>query len=216
MNKVTLSAALAALVLIVSAGAALARGGVTIDCADDPRARCAGTDAGDGLFGENDRDRIDGARDIISARAGNDSAEGRAAPDVIRGNAGGDFLSGGTGGDRLFGGEDDDPVIDGGAGSDRIAGGPGSDGGDSQEGGLTGGTGDNTVGGGVGNDEIDGNGSDAGDTETLRGGADDDVIVAQDGQDDTIDCGPGDDRAVGDTFDVISNCETVIRVPTGR
>ena len=65
------------------------------------------------------------------------------------------------------------------------------------------GSGADTVWGGAGNDVLRG-GTEA---DELRGGAGDDRIDARDGFADTVDCGPGDDRAVVDASDVVSGCE---------
>ena len=106
---------------------------------------------------------------------------GTAAADTLRGTAGPDWLSGGRGDDVIRGRAGDDH-LDGGAASDRIEGGPGDD----------------TIRGGAGHD-------------TIRGGSGDDVIRTwADGTSDTIDCGPGRDRAVIDRTDSTTRCENVI------
>jgi hypothetical protein len=43
----------------------------------------------------------------------------------------------------------------------------------------------------------------------VYGGPGSDTIYAANGEKDTIDCGPGQDRAVIDPFDVVHNCEVV-------
>lgn len=65
------------------------------------------------------------------------------------------------------------------------------------------GDGADSVHGGDGPDTIDGGAG----TDDLRGGDGDDRILAADGVKDTIDCGPGDDRAETDANDVVVNCE---------
>ncbi len=102
----------------------------------------------------------------------------------LLGKAGNDFLFGRGGNDVLrgFGGND---VLNGGPGNDILDGGPGADR-------LTCGTGlRDRVFGGTGNDVI--NCRDRG-----RGR-------------DIVDCGRGRDRAVVDRFDIVRNCEVVIR-----
>jgi beta-lactamase regulating signal transducer with metallopeptidase domain len=110
-----------------------------------------------------------------------DAQVGTAAADTLRGTAGPDWLSGGRGDDIIRGRAGDDH-LDGGAANDRIVGGPGDD----------------TILGGDGHD-------------TIRGGSGDDVIRTwADGTADTIDCGPGRDRAVIDATDSTTRCEDVV------
>ncbi len=78
---------------------------------------------------------------------------------------------------------------------------------------LLGGQGDDRLYGGPGNDVlIGGPGADK-----LYGGAGSDTILAVDGERDIVDCGPGRDKAVVDTVDIVhKNCEVVVRVgPSG-
>ena len=106
---------------------------------------------------------------------------GTSEADTLRGTAGPDWLSGGRGDDVIRGRAGDDR-LDGGAADDTIVGGPGDD----------------TILGGDGRD-------------TIRAGAGDDVIRTwADGTPDTIDCGPGRDRAVIDTMDSTTRCENVV------
>jgi Ca2+-binding RTX toxin-like protein len=70
---------------------------------------------------------------------------------------------------------------------------------------LLGGAGDDRLDGGAGNDVITG-GSGA---DKILGGPGSDTIYAADGERDIIDCGPGRDRAVVDSVDVVKNCEVV-------
>jgi len=70
---------------------------------------------------------------------------------------------------------------------------------------ILGGAGDDYLDGGAGNDVITG-GSGA---DKIFGGAGSDTIYAADGERDIIDCGPGRDRAVVDSVDVVKNCEVV-------
>ena len=70
---------------------------------------------------------------------------------------------------------------------------------------LLGGAGDDMIDGGNGNDIITG-GSGA---DNLTGGAGSDTIYANDGERDIVDCGTGNDRAVVDAVDKVTNCEVV-------
>ena len=106
---------------------------------------------------------------------------GTAQADTLRGTAGPDWLSGGRGAD----------VIRGRAGADRLDGGAANDV-------IVGGPGDDTILGGAGHD-------------TIRAGVGKDVILTwADGTPDTIDCGPGRDRAVIDASDTTTRCENVV------
>jgi Tol biopolymer transport system component len=97
----------------------------------------------------------------------------------IVGTNGPDYLTGG-GYDDVILGEGGNDTIFGGAGDDRLYGGPGND----------------VITGGPGEDKI-------------YGGPGSDTIYADDGERDFIDCGPGRDRAVVDSVDVVKNCEVV-------
>lgn len=108
-------------------------------------------------------------------------------PSSANGNGGDDVLIAGNGVQTL----------DGGAGNDQLEGGFGSD----------------TITGGPGRDAISGDftGSQCGVLQSCTIPHGDDTILARDGEIDTIDCGVGNDRAVVDAADVVSNCETVER-----
>ncbi len=97
----------------------------------------------------------------------------------IVGTSKADYLAGGGHDDTILGLGGNDTLL-GGAGDDRIDGGAGND----------------VITGGAGADKID-------------GGAGSDTIFAADGERDTIDCGPGRDRVVADSFDKVVNCELV-------
>jgi hypothetical protein len=92
-----------------------------------------------------------------------------------------DVLRAGLGDDHLFG-EGGDDVLHGQTGDDVLDGGPGDD----------------LLRGGYGNDR-------------LRGGPGDDLVQARDGMVDSIDCGPGNDRASVDPEDRVTRCERVTR-----
>lgn len=70
---------------------------------------------------------------------------------------------------------------------------------------LPGGAGDDRIDGGAGNDVIVGGSG----FDRLFGGAGSDTIYAADGERDTVDCGPGSDRVVADSFDRVVGCEVV-------
>jgi Ca2+-binding RTX toxin-like protein len=103
------------------------------------------------------------------------------------------------GSDTIQGGDSPD-TIDGGAGDDALNGGNGND----------------TITGGPGRDQIVGDATAGyctligyfGSCKTPWGN---DTINAQDGEADTIDCGPGTDTANVDAIDVVANCEMVNR-----
>jgi len=99
----------------------------------------------------------------------------------IVGTKKGEYLAGGGHDDVIFGLGGNDTLL-GGAGDDRIYGGAGND----------------VITGGAGADQ-------------LFGGPGSDTIYAADGERDTIDCGPGRDRVVADSFDKVVNCEVVDR-----
>jgi hypothetical protein len=88
-----------------------------------------------------------------------------------------DYLTGGGYDDVILGNGGNDTIF-GGAGDDQLYGGPGND----------------VITGGAGADKI-------------YGGPGSDTIYADDGERDIIDCGPGRDRAVVDSVDVVKNCE---------
>ncbi len=91
----------------------------------------------------------------------------------------GDYLAGGGYDDVILGMSGND-TLRGGAGDDRIDGGPGNDV-------ITGGSG----------------------ADRLFGGTGSDTIYAADGERDFVDCGPGRDRVIADSFDKVVNCEVV-------
>jgi Ca2+-binding RTX toxin-like protein len=100
------------------------------------------------------------------------------------------------GDDRVTGGNHEE-TLDGGPGADRLEGGFGPDS-------ITGGPGRDTIYG-------DRTGEQCGIFESCVVPFGNDVIDARDGEADTIDCGPGEDRAVVDATDVVSGCEAVDR-----
>ena len=118
----------AALIVALSAGAALALGN-QVDCAsasqDPSTPECYGTPQRDGITGRNNAEDIifamDGA-DYVKAYSGNDEVRGGAATDHIQGGADDDELYGGEGADFLS-----DAVSLEGLDSDELSGGGGDD-----------------------------------------------------------------------------------------
>jgi Ca2+-binding RTX toxin-like protein len=150
----------------------------------------------------------------------------------LRGSAGADRLSFAAGGANLDGDDDADVtgqftvlLMEGGAGNDRMS---------SQSGYTTtagrrvmlgqggrdtliatpdgatlhGGNGHDVLIGGRGPDNLTGGRG----ADTIKGGPGRDLIRAIDGSRDTVDCGPGIDRAKVDGIDRIKNCEKLIAV----
>ncbi len=104
---------------------------------------------------------------------------------VVEGNDGIDTITGNDGAETIEGGAGDD-LLEGGYNHDTITGGPGED----------------TI---------------FADETSERSGIvpfGNDVVLARDGEADMIDCGVGDDRAVIDTVDTVTNCEAVERPST--
>ena len=132
--------------------------------------------------GDGDGDRLVGSsrRDVLDGVDGNDT---------LLGNDGNDSLEGATGEDNLYGGFGEDTIY-GGPQADRINAGPDDDYVDA-------GVGDDQVIGGAGGDR-------------LYGYYGDDTLNADDGMGgDSIDCGPGFDRAIFNDGDQVNatNCE---------
>ena len=153
-------------------------------------------------------DTIDGGRGsdlLIDGGDGNDVLFGGPGSEHIEGGTGNDTIDGGTGGDLLFGREGDD-AIRGDSGRDTIYGSYGSDT-------LDGGSGDDSISGSYGSDTIVG-GSGA---DVIDGGTGNDEIRAADGDQDTVNCGPGRDTVYTEedapTRDRLFSCEKVILVP---
>jgi hypothetical protein len=158
-----------------------------------------------------------------------DTLRGAGGDDTMFGARGNDRLYGGRGADCLTGGADD--YYDAESGSyaprpddDRLFGGPGDDylDGGAKDDLLVGGRGDDVLYGGYGHDRVLGGPGDdqiedelveyvAGRHDFLSGGAGDDYIESSDGNDDSIDCGPGRDRALVEPGDHVRGCERVSR-----
>jgi Ca2+-binding RTX toxin-like protein len=155
--------------------------------------------AADRIKGTPGNDVLTGTErhDLIAGLAGDDQISGLGRGDILFGNRGNDTIQGGHGIDVIFGGRDNDN-LDGGNGLDIVRGRHGDDmvaGGNGRDL-LFGGWGADSLSGGHGNDRLH--------------------AVAQDGQMDVLDCGPGrHDVAVvreGEPL-TLSNCERVRTVP---
>lgn len=118
----------------------------------------------------------------ITGTAGPDNLIGTNQADTIYGRRGDDRIAGRGAGDTLYGNR----------GGDRLFGEGGGD----------------TLYGGRGNDLLVGGAG----ADSLFGGRGDDVIWAShDNSVDTVNCGPGDDRAFVDATDTVNaNCEIVV------
>ena len=138
----------------------------------------------------------------LTGTSGPDTIKGSERGDRIAGKGGGDLLKGRGGRDRVRGGKGAD-LLRGGGERDKLKGGKGDDR-------LEGGEGTDKLFGGAGRD---GFGVENG---VLLGSPGDDVIRAQDGSADEIDCADGFDKAfVDDVEDGVYNCEKVV-APDGE
>jgi hypothetical protein len=120
--------------------------------------------------------------------ADTDAADGQdihlgARDDVDHGTAQADDIEGGKGDDDLFGGRGDDTLL-GGQGQDHLYGGAGDD------------------------QLFDDHGEDL-----ISAGAGNDRISTKDGNHDVVDCGAGEDIAIGDPHDTFRHCEHVYTTP---
>ena len=156
----------------------------------------------------------------------------KVSQDRLYGGRGNDTLRGGDGFDRLHGGPGAD-TANGNAGNDLMSGGSGPDN-------QSGGPGDDTIfanrgvditSGGPGNDTLfalarrDRHGRNDTTGDTVRGDEGDDTIRVRDGEQDTVNCGPGTDTAFLDFKDRIEDatpanpngsCEVVQRARPNR
>jgi hypothetical protein len=123
---------------------------------------------------------------VSALRAG---AEDMIAPDSVVSLGGGDDVARGTPGDDVERGGDGDDKLRGGKGDDELLGGRGAD----------------DLWGGEGSDELfDDHGRDH-----LHGGPGNDRFSTRDGDRDVVDCGAGEDIAIGDPHDTFTHCEHV-------
>jgi Ca2+-binding RTX toxin-like protein len=133
--------------------------------------------------------------DGIANESGGNATGDNILTDIERivGGAGNDFITGSDADNSITGRNGNDTIL-GGAGNDSIDGDNGNDS-------LVGEAGNDVLTGGVGND-------------VMLGGDDDDRFVANDGEADTLDGGPGNDSATADEpGDNISNIEAGVNVP---
>jgi sugar lactone lactonase YvrE len=131
--------------------------------------------------------------DICSVRGcpdtdGPDSLVGTKAGDLIIGGAGNDGVRAGDGQNVVYGQWGDDTILTG-SYVDTVYGGGGNDV-------IRTGAGEDFITPGPGRDVVD-------------AGRGPDHVIANDGERDVIDCGPGDDRARVDRIDVVGSCEHV-------
>jgi Ca2+-binding RTX toxin-like protein len=129
--------------------------------------------------------------DTCYGTPGDDLIEGSLEADTIRALAGDDRVDGFNGNDKIFGGTGNDTLL-GAEDSDIVIGGPGDD------------TIDLVA------FDVPTNPEEPAPTDRGRGGAGDDIFLAEDGNKDFINCGPGDDivASFDATVDVISpTCE---------
>ena len=127
--------------------------------------------------------------------------------DKMFGTVGFDLMDGGGGNDRMYGLGGDD-IMFGDAGKDRVDGGAGEDF-------VFGYSGRDTLVGGSGNDQLDAVECETTQNcspgpDTISAGDGHDVILAENGKIDRIECGAGDDIALVDSTDrVSSDCELI-------
>lgn len=183
-----------------TAGADRIAGGPGVDVAsyrarDEALSFTADDVANDGAPGEGDLVGRD--VEVIEGGAAGDRMTGDDRANTFAGGPGADTLQGRAGDDVLVGGPQDDTLL-GGAGADR----------------LEGGHGDDLLDGGPGGDDLIGDWAlICSVAEPCEAGAD--VIRAQDGTPDAVNCGIGTDRAGVDAVDSVlsvpgaSLCETV-------
>ena len=129
-------------------------------------------------------------QDTLDGTTGGDRLIGLGGPDVLQGYAGADCLDGGAGNDLLLGF----------SGNDRLSGGPGDDD-------MAGAGGNDVISGGAGDDRI----VDTAGANKITAGHGVDVIQADNGRRDRIDCGSGRDHARVDRRDIVRGCERVVR-----
>ena len=153
--------------------------------------------ANDGRTTSGEADNVVNVEKITSSISG--TLSGSAGDDEFRVwanvNEGNSTLLGNGGNDKLTTGDYQD-TLDGGPGNDVINGGFGNDV-------LTGGPGQDTI-------FADATSASCGwYSYTCKIPFGNDVVNARDGEADTIDCGVGEDRAIVDKIDVVSDCESV-------
>jgi len=171
-----------------------------------------GPDVQNGTDGDDDQ-RGGAGNDIQNGGRGNDTQHGGRGNDTQNGGPGNDTQIGGPGNDLQNGdaghdvqrGDSGNDVQNGGAGNDRLAGGTGNDT-------ENGGDGSDVSVPGPGLDIVNGDGTNAitARSRASRARPGDDVIYAQDGEPDRINCGGGHDTVYADKVDRLVHCERVI------
>ena len=160
-----------------------------------------GGDGDDSIWGGDKKDVIHGddGNDLIAGEDGDDVLYGDDGNDYITGDNGRDIIDGGRGKDELYGGKAND-VIYGGIGGDIMEGGQGHDA-------MYGGPNRDRIIGNSGNDVIEGGPG----RDRIRGGPGDDAFDLADGEEDSVNCGSGNDDAsnADDIVDTLVNCEVV-------
>lgn len=145
----------------------------------------------------NDVIEIDGTVDVSSSivgGAGDDTLTGSALfPNNLDGQDGNDLIVGGAGNDRIFGGNGNDLILAG-VGDDDIFGQVGDDT-------IFGGAGNDSLRGGEGNDLLCG---DSG-SDFMDGFSGNDVLLANDGEADTVHGGTGIDVILADSIDSMTD-----------
>ena len=209
MRRAILIVAMMALTPLVASGVALAVNKI-------------GTNGPDTLQGTNEDDNLlgKGGNDVLFAWGGEDILLGGEGKDwVLGGNDrrafGGDKkLMGGPGNDGHWGGLGSDTVL-GGSGNDFVAGDDGSDlavaGGEGRDL-VLGGRGADHIVGGEGTDILISGPIEERATNTLSGGAGDDIFVVDNvpASKDRVSCGRGFDRVIADRKDMVAaDCEKV-------
>jgi hypothetical protein len=191
---------------------------------DDTLTGGAGTQT---LNGDAGKDGLRGGagNDVLDGGDGADTLDGEAGNDIVRGGGRRDMLTGGAGTDVIEGGSDLDTVsYEDKSGTQPVSislNGAGGDGEPGENDAIAADV-ENVI-GSVGSDTIVGNnapndivGLDGGDVinpgggpDVVDAGAGNDRVEARDGAQDRIECGDGNDLAITDEFDSVSNCESV-------
>jgi Ca2+-binding RTX toxin-like protein len=167
---------------------------VSYEARTDPLTITVDGVADDGAPGENDDIRLD--VEVVQGGESDDVMAGGDGPNVLIGGGGDDVIRGGGGDDEIGGAEGNDLVL-GNEGADRVSGGGEDD----------------VVHGGPGRDRLFGEWGEGCGFRLCVGGAD--QIIADDGEQDYVECGDGTDEATLDSVDAtlitIPDCENVSR-----
>ena len=167
-------------VMVLASGMALAANVIRCEPGSTFVTPCEGTQGDDEMYGATSGS---GWPDVMRGKGGDDVMYGYVYGDTLYGEGGNDTLYGGIHDDDLWGGAGDDTLY-GSLGNDRLLGGPDADvldGADPYDGELL---------------------------DVLRGGDGADLVKAQDGRKDKIDCGgnAGDGGYWDEGLDIVVNC----------